>query len=154
MVLELQNKWDELIGQSVPVSKLTTDLKWVELTNKLANLIIKNCNGSSLVLDIGAGDGSLYFLIKKICRLYAAIEPSGIMVKRFRSKVNNYICQGIGEDLPYQSGIFDLAILNSALEPCDHDSLPPARQRASETPRHPLRGRQTAHGAVHDADRV
>lgn len=118
MALELQNKWDELIGQSVPVSKLTTDLKWVELTNKLADTIIKNCNSSCLVLDIGAGEGSFYFLIKKICKLYVAIDPSSIMVKRFRNKANNYICLGCGEDLPYQSGIFDVAILNSALDHC------------------------------------
>lgn len=118
MDLKLQNKWDTLIEQSVPVSRLTTDLKWKELTNKLADIIINNCNDNCLVLDIGAGDGSIYFLIKEICRLYVAIEPSSIMIKRFRNKTNNYICLGCGENLPYQSGIFDVTILNSVLDHC------------------------------------
>ena len=116
---KLQTDW-EIGDSSMPVSQLTTCLKWEKATNYLAKLIKRKCGKSNLIIDIGGGDGSFYSNIMDICKIYFAAEPSRKMVQKFKYSERSYVTLACGENLPCKSEIFDIAISKASLDHCFH----------------------------------
>lgn len=115
---KLQKDWELAKDRGLPVSRLTFNIKWKRITEEFAGFIKKACGKKKLVLDIGGGDGSFYPLIKELCSLYIAIEPSEKMIRKFQHSENKYICYGYGEATPCRSKISDIIVLNSVLDHC------------------------------------
>ncbi len=116
--LNLITDWELKKYQIMPVSQLTTKVKWKRLSEKFIYLIKKNCRQESLVLDIGGGAGLFYYFIKDICKLYVSIDPSEKAIQYFKYRDHNYICQSCGENLPFKSELFDVVLLKAALDHC------------------------------------
>ena len=114
----LQNDWDLDAYQILPLSRLTVKVRWPRVTGAFAGLIKKNIPARGWVLDIGAGDGSLYPLIKEACGFFAAVEPSRKQSRGFSPAPRRYMCNGYGEFLPYKSGLFDAVVIKAALDHC------------------------------------
>ncbi|MFC1804593.1 class I SAM-dependent methyltransferase [Candidatus Omnitrophota bacterium] len=134
--IKKQDDWVLGRNQTIPLSKMTTILRWDRISNALAKSIKKHCsNFDQKVLDIGGGDSSFYHLIKKFCALYLNIEPSKTMISKFEYTDVNYICRGYGEYLPCKSEKFDIVIFNSVLDHCFNPALALSESRRVLKPR-------------------
>jgi len=116
--LALQKDWELDVDRGLPVSRITVELRWVRITRELASFIRKYCQKGGLILDIGAGDGSLYHLISDTAGLYTGIEPSDNMLRQFIKAEHANACKAYGEELPFKKDIFDAVIFNSSLDHC------------------------------------
>lgn len=114
----LQTDWELSESDGLPVSKLTTDLKWKRLTDTFAQLIKNKCGRECRTLDIGGGDGRLHEFLKDISKLYLDIEPSKSLVQQFKFADQKYVFRACGESLPCKNEIFDVVILKASLDHC------------------------------------
>jgi len=119
---KLQTNW-ELGDSGLPVSQLTSCLKWKKAANDFAKLIKRKCDKNNLIVDIGGGDGSFYFNIRDICKIYFAVEPSKKLVQKFKCSEQAYVILACGENLPCKSEIFDIAISKASIDHCFHPAL-------------------------------
>lgn len=125
---EIQDDWELDLEHGFPVSELTVQVRWPRLEAKMAALIAARIGQRGAILDIGAGSGHFFEQLRGRCRLYVGVEPSRSALASFQPEPGKLICRGYGEELPFQSELFDGVVVKATL---DHCFDPPAVLRES-----------------------
>jgi SAM-dependent methyltransferase len=98
---ETQLQWDDTDFLAKTASALMKK-KWRRLNKKVSEIISAEVVGSTEypdLLDIGAGRGDFYHVVKDVVRDYTGIEPSHRMLKDDVKAENFILKRGTGEEL-------------------------------------------------------
>ena len=105
-------------GEVGPVTRIFWDLNFEAIMRNAVGISLKN----DFVLDVGCGPGSYLIALSKRGRTCYGIDPLrdvSLFEARKRAveeEVDVFLCQGVGEFLPFESSAFDVVLSMSTLQ--------------------------------------
>jgi len=104
-------------GEINPVTKIFWNLNYEVILREA----FRASSAGDFVLDVGCGIGKYLIALSKGGRICFGIDPlREISLKPAKEEVKENVsiswCQGLGEFLPFKSGVFDIALLISTLQ--------------------------------------
>lgn len=105
-------------GKVDPVTRIFWDLNSEAIVKKAIGVSSRNDS----VLDVGCGTGSYLIALSKEGRGCYGIDPSRDVSleparkRAVKEKVSVFLCQGVGEFLPFKSGCIDVVLCISTLQ--------------------------------------
>jgi ubiquinone/menaquinone biosynthesis C-methylase UbiE len=105
-------------GEVGPVTGIFWDLNYEAIVRRAFDISSKD----DFVLDVGCGTGSYLIALSKGGRRCYGIDPlrdvSLVEARKrvVKEEVDVFLCQGVGEFLPFESGVFDVVLSMSTLQ--------------------------------------
>jgi len=99
-----------------------TRIYWNFIYEVIVKKAIEISSKDDFVLDVGCGTGSYLIALSKGGRRCYGIDPLldvSLLEARKRAikeKVDVFLCQGVGEFLPFESGVFDVVLCITTLQ--------------------------------------
>jgi len=105
-------------GEVRPVTRIFWNLNSEVILRKAFDVSSRN----DFVLDVGCGTGSYLVALSKGGRRCYGVDPlsdvslESAKVQTARESVSVFLCRGVGEFLPFESGVFDVVLSISTLQ--------------------------------------
>jgi len=111
--LKVDIDWDD---SDVVPDVICPDTAYVFDRMTQASIDTVDAKGGMLMLDVGCGIGADAGEIAKLGAIVIGLDPSEVMLGRALDTQSIALVQGVGEHLPFKSGLFDRVFCKGALD--------------------------------------